>query len=417
MTPNNPFLGLGSYDSNGGRGRANNITLDSATSTDVSTTGGAGLGTVPLDAIKEVNLITNQFTAEFGRNSSSQFQILTRNGSNDFHGEMFEFARNSFFNARDFFDRTGSATPNINNDWGAFAGGAIIKNKLFYFGSYEQNTIRGLGGTRIATVPTPAQISAASPIAQQIVSEYNVPISSSGTVAQVAPNATDTLAYSGRVDWNITGADYFYARFGEQSSHADSTGNTFINSNLIQNGATSVNRSWNGTMTETHTFGPETVNNFLTSYGRSAPQFPPFVNNSGKPEIVFADASISDFGTDPILPQGRIQNTYQYQDTVTHVMGHHTLKFGAELDRIQANSFFDNNVNGTAHVPYRLADFLSGYAVFLHRGFRQLASREPRLERVFLRPGRLEGEPEPDVEHRLPRRDRERRHRGEWHPV
>ena len=53
MTPNNPFLGLGSYNSNGGRGRANNITLDNATSTDVSTTGGAGLGTVPLDAIKE----------------------------------------------------------------------------------------------------------------------------------------------------------------------------------------------------------------------------------------------------------------------------------------------------------------------------------------------------------------------------
>ena len=359
VTPNNPFLGLGSYNSNGGRGRANNITLDNATSTDVSTTGAAGLGTVPLDAIKEFNLITNQFNAEFGRNSSSQLQILTTNGSNIFHGEMFEFLRNTFLNTRDYFDRTGSATPNINNDWGAFAGGAIIKNKLFYFGSYEQNTIRGLGGTRVATVPTPAQIAGASPIAQQIITEYNVPLSSSGTVTQVAPNATDTLAYSGRVDWNITGADYFYTRFGEQSSHADSTGNTFINSNLIQNGASSSNRVWNGTMTETHTFGPSTVNNFLTSYGRSAPQFPPFVNNTGKPEIVFADASISDFGTDPILPQGRIQNTYQYQDTVTHVIGNRTLKFGGELDRIQANRFFDNNVNGTLTF-LSLSDFLAG---------------------------------------------------------
>src|SRR5258708_6656661 len=90
VTPNNPFLGLGSYNSNGGRGRANNITLDNAYSTDVSTTGGAGLGTVPLDAIKEFNLITNQFNAEFGRNASSQLQLLTRNGTNNLHGELFE---------------------------------------------------------------------------------------------------------------------------------------------------------------------------------------------------------------------------------------------------------------------------------------------------------------------------------------
>ena len=134
VTANNPFLGLGSYNSNGGRGRGNNITLDGATSTDVSTTGGAGLGTVPQDAIAEFNLITNQFNAEYGRNANSQLQLLTTGGSNTFHGEMFEFMQNSYFSARAFFDTTGHATPNINNDWGAFAGGAIIKNKLFYFG-------------------------------------------------------------------------------------------------------------------------------------------------------------------------------------------------------------------------------------------------------------------------------------------
>ncbi len=117
VTPNNPFLGLGSYNSNGGRGRANNITLDNAYSTDVSTTGGAGLGTVPLDAIKEFNLITNQFNAEFGRNASSQLQLLTRNGTNNLHGELFELFRNGYLNTRDYFDRTGSSTPNVNHDW------------------------------------------------------------------------------------------------------------------------------------------------------------------------------------------------------------------------------------------------------------------------------------------------------------
>ncbi len=380
VTPNDPFLGLGSYNSNGGRGRANNITLDSATSTDVSTTGGAGLGTVPLDAIKEFNLITNQFTAEFGRNSSSQLQILTKNGGNDFHGELFEFFRDGFLDTRDYFDRTGKSTPITSNDWGAFAGGAIIKNKLFYFGSYEQTTVRGLGGTRIATVPTPTQVAGASPIAQQIISEYNVPLSPTGTVSQVAPNTTDTLAYSGRIDWNITGKDYFYARFGEQSSHADSTGNTFINSNLVQNGTSSANRPWNGTLTETHTLTPNTVNTFLESYGRSAPVFTPFVNNAGKPEIIFNDGT-SDFGTDTILPQGRIQNTYQTQDTVTHVIGKHTIKFGGEFDRVQANSFFDSNINGSLTF-LSLANFLQGVPFAYSQGFGN-TTRGNRLSNEF----------------------------------
>src|SRR5260370_3433264 len=214
VTPNNPFLGWGSYNYNGGRGRGNNITLDKATTTAVSTTGSAGLGTVPLDAIQEFNLITNQFNAEFGRNANSQLQILTRAGGNDFHGELFEYARNSYVNARDYFDRSGKPVPNNNNDWGALAGGRIIRDKLFFFGTYEQNTIRGLGGTCIANVPTPAQAAAASPVAQQILQTYQVPTSASGTVSVSAPNSTDSLAYSGRVDYNINSRDYFYARFG-----------------------------------------------------------------------------------------------------------------------------------------------------------------------------------------------------------
>jgi hypothetical protein len=367
VTPNNPFLGLGSFNSNGGRGRANNITVDGATTTDVSTTGGAALGTVPLDAIKEVNLITNQFNAEFGRNASSQFQILTLSGSNGFHGELFEFFRNGFLNTRDYFDRTGRSAPNINNDWGAMAGGKIRANKLFYFGSYEQQTIRGLGGTRVATVPTPAQMATAVPIAQQIVTQYNVPVSSNGTVTQTAPNTTDFLAYSGRIDWIVTKNDTFFGRFGESAQHQNTTGNTFIDSNLAQNGASSFNRSWTGTLNETHTFSPTTVNNFMAAYGRSAPVFTPFVNNTGKPEIIFNDGT-SNFGTWSGLPQGRIQNTFQYQDILTHVIGRHTIKAGVELDRVQANSVFDSNVNGSMTF-LTLAQFLQGNAFQYSQNF------------------------------------------------
>ena len=356
VTPNNPFLGLGSYNSNGGRGRGNNITLDGATSTDVSTTGSAALGTVPMDAILQFNLITNQFNAEYGRNANSQLQLLTNQGTNAFHGEMFEFMRNSFVNARDFFDRTGKATPNINNDWGALAGGAIIKNKLFYFGTYEENTVRGLGGTRTAFVPTPAQAASAVPIAQQILQQYDVPTSPTGQISQVAPSATDTLAYSGRLDYNISEKDVFYMRFGEQSAHAESTGNTFIDSNLVTNGASSVNRSWNGTITETHTFSPTLVNTFLAAYGRSAPISAALQQyRAGNP---FTDGT-SNFGKWSGLPQGRIQNTFQYTDTISKIWGRHQFKFGAEVDRIQANSFFDSNVDGSLTFT-SLSNFLQG---------------------------------------------------------
>jgi len=216
-------------------------------------------------------------------------------------------------------------------------------------------------------VPTPAQVAGAGPIAQQIIRSYNVPLSPTGTVTQVAPNTTDTLAFSGRVDWNITDKDFFYARFGEQSSNANNAGLTFINSNLTQNGASSSNRPWNGTLSETHTFGPNTVNTFVGSYGRSAPVSTPLVNNSGKPEIFFQDGTAS-FGTATILPQGRIQNTYQYQDSVTRVVGHHTFKVGAEYDRIQANSYFDSNINGSLTF-LTLSDFLQGVPFSYSQGF------------------------------------------------
>jgi hypothetical protein len=363
VTPNNPFLGLGSYNSNGGRGRGNNITLDNATVTDVSVTGagGTGLGTLPLDAIQQVNLITTQFNAEFGRNANSQFQILSKSGTNQWHGELFEFAANSFFNARDYFDRTGAQVPNINNDWGGFSGGHILKNKIFYFGSYEQTSIRGLGGTRIATVPTPAQVAAATPFAQQIITADKVPTSPTGTVTQSAPNKSDTRAFSGRLDFNLSSRDILYARFGENSSAANSTGNTFIDSNLATNGASSVNRPWTGTLTETHSFGPSTVNTLLISFQRSSPIFTPLLNATTQaPEILFNDGT-SNFGTWNGLPQGRVQNTFHYTDSVAHTMGKHTLKVGVDIERIRANSFFDAFVHG-AFTFLTLNDFLNANA-------------------------------------------------------
>lgn len=316
------------------------------------------MGTLPIDAVKEVTLITNNFNAEYGRNSSSQFQILSKSGTNEWHGRLFEFFRNNQLNTRDYFDRTGNASILRNNDWGAVAGGPIKKDRVFWFGTYEQQKIRGAGGTRTATVPTPDQVAAATnPTAVSLLKQLQIPTSPSGTVTNAAPLGTDFWAFSGRMDANLTSNDFFYARFGIDNSVAHSPGNTFISSNLPTNGAYSTNRPINATVSETHTFGPRTVNEFLASFGRSAPNFPP-LSTAGGPEIDFTDGT-SGFGTWAGLPQGRIQNTFQYQDTLSHNIGPHQLKFGADVDRIRANSFFDANVHGV-FTFLTLSDFLNG---------------------------------------------------------
>ncbi|MCI0422152.1 MAG: hypothetical protein L0312_23475, partial [Acidobacteria bacterium] len=350
-------MGLGSFNSNGGRGRGNNITLDNATATDVSTTGSAGLGTVPIDGIKEFTLITNNFNAEYGRNGSAQVQILTKSGSNEFHGRVFEYFRNDKLNARDYFDRTGKAAVLRNNDYGVVAGGPLKREKAFWFGTYEEQKIRGAGGTRIATVPRPDQVSAIDPTAAALLSRLQVPTSPSGTVSNGAALSTNSYAFSGRVDLNMAPNDLLYVRVGMFDVEESTASLTFISSNLPTNGASVVNRPVNATISETHTFGPRTVNQFMFSFGRSAPNFTPLFDFGG-PEIAFQDGT-SAFGTWNGLPQGRVQNTFQYTDTVTRTQGAHRLKFGGELSRVQANSVFDSNVRGQ-FIFLTLNDFVQG---------------------------------------------------------
>src|SRR5437879_5186250 len=141
VTANNPFLGSGSYNSNGGRGRGNNVTVDNITATDISTTGNGGsqLGPLNFSTIKEVKIITNNFSAEYGRNASSQLQFITKSGTNEYHGEAYEFLQNDKLNARDFFDQSGKpAITRVNQFGGVFSGPVPgLRHKTQFLASYE----------------------------------------------------------------------------------------------------------------------------------------------------------------------------------------------------------------------------------------------------------------------------------------
>ncbi len=366
VSARNPFLGQGSYNSNGGRGRGNNITIDNAQATDVSTTGGAGIGTVPLDAIREISIISNQFSAEYGRNSSSQFQILTKSGSNELHGRLVHFFKNDKLNARDYFDRTGKASILRDNNWVVAVGGPIVKNKLFYFGTYEQQKIRGSGGTRTAVVLTPAELAASSQVSQQLFQAVQGVTSPTGQVNNAAPLGTNSIAYSGRIDWVISEKDNLYGRYAFQDSENNSPGLTFISSNLPTNGASSTSRPQSLALSYTRNISSTMVLNQMGTFLRSNPNFTPLAS-IGAPTVAFQSGQ-AELGTWSGLPQGRTQNVYNSLTTISKLAGAHYFKGGYTLERIQANSIFDSNVRGTITFQ-NIAGFQAGTPVLYSQRF------------------------------------------------
>ena len=140
---------------NGGRGRANNYQVNGGTANDVFIN-------LPViqpspDAVEEFRMITNTFDAEFGRNSGAVVNVVTKSGTNDVHGDVYEFIRNKTLNAKNFFDITKGDFKQ--NQFGATLGGPIKKDKSFIFGSYEGRRIINGVSSGTVLVPSPAELS------------------------------------------------------------------------------------------------------------------------------------------------------------------------------------------------------------------------------------------------------------------
>jgi hypothetical protein len=143
----------GSVSVNGGRGRANNFSVNGGDANDMF----ANLPTVQPspDTVEEFRILTNTFDAEYGRNSGSVVNVVTKSGTNQLHGNVYEFIRNKALNAQGFFDTTKAAF--IQNQFGGTIGGPIKKDRTFFFASYEGRRVRqGQSGDQV-TVPTAAE--------------------------------------------------------------------------------------------------------------------------------------------------------------------------------------------------------------------------------------------------------------------
>jgi Carboxypeptidase regulatory-like domain/TonB-dependent Receptor Plug Domain len=138
---------------NGGRGRSNNYMVNGGDGNDIFVNGPA-IQPSP-DAIEEFRVLTNTFDAEYGRNSGSIVNVVTKSGTNNIHGDVYEFFRNSVLNTKGFFDP--SVPDYQQNQFGATLGGPIKKDKTFVFGSYEGNRLKqGISSGQVF-LPTPGE--------------------------------------------------------------------------------------------------------------------------------------------------------------------------------------------------------------------------------------------------------------------
>lgn len=148
-------LAAGNQNINGNKSDSNNLTVDGAFNL-ASGSNGSLVNNVGADFIQEVKIETSNFSAEYGRNSGPAFNIVTKSGSNKFHGSVFEYARNNYFDARPFY--SASKVHLVYNDFGYDVGGPIFKDRLFFFAGEEWKRLRQNQAPTQRTTPTSAEL-------------------------------------------------------------------------------------------------------------------------------------------------------------------------------------------------------------------------------------------------------------------
>jgi hypothetical protein len=375
-------FGFGQFNINGNRDRSNNYSVDGTDNNDpyfnnsalnqVGITG-APASLLPIDAIQEFNL-QSQFGAEYGRNTGSVVNILTRSGTNQLHGSAFGFFRNSALDARNFFNTEARKTSFQNSQFGGSLGGPIVKDKTFFFGAYEGQRER-VGSDFILGVPTPAQRAAArqvalangltaiNPALDAILDFY--PVSNTGTFAGVVRDKNDMDSFIAKVDHNFTNTEQLSGRYAfarsEQVFPLGSAGGFGDGSRLPQFAQTSPARvqvvslsllsSLSSTRINEVRFG---YSRYRTSFSSLDANFDPstlgidFGNGKlGLPEIDFSVPELENLGAQGFsIPRGRTSQTYQILDNFTWLHGRHTIKFGGEYRRAAIENFNDNLERG-----------------------------------------------------------------------
>ncbi len=394
--------GFGQFNINGNRDRSNNYMLDGTDNNDpffnnsaLNQAGisGAPATLLPLDAIQEFNL-QSQFAAEYGRNSGSAVNIITRSGGNSFHGSLFEYNRNSYFDARNYFNPSPDPQSHFNNNnFGGSLGGPVRKDKTFFFLAYEgQREVVGSDFTLLVprTGPSSNDIQAAeqvalaqtySPITSINPALLNIlnffpsnPTGSNsipGTVRDSNNGDNFILKLDQKLGQNYTLTGRYAFGQSDQLFPLGSLGGFGSGSRLSSFEQKSPTRAQVVSVSLLTTFSPTKLNELRFGYTRFRTNFtsvdqldPTSLGNNfdlgngklGLPEIDF-NGAIENLGTTGFsVPRGRVSETFQLLDNYTLISGRQTFKLGYEFHRYDVQSFNDNLERGILSVNSTIDD-------------------------------------------------------------
>ena len=375
------------------------------------------------DALQEFSFQTSNFGAEYGQNSSGVVNVVTKSGTNAFHGDVFEFFRNADLDARNFF----SATPDPlhRNQFGGTIGGPILKDRLFFFGGYQgTRNVDSLGGLS-AFVPTPADIAGdfssllsasnpANPLGRVIVLKdpsSNLPFSNN----QIPSNRFDVASHgllkylpsssnpTGLVFFSqptIQNFDEFITRIDYSASSKDrinfrinkawfNQAGVFDPANILTYADSNVDSSYNTAIQETHIFNATLLNDFRFSVfrvftSRVPPAGTPNVADFGVQNIYQTpQKAIEAFSVSGYLTFGNLglsifpRTSFDWADTVRWTKGRHNLALGGMFERSRFNQenllaqdgnfTFNGNTTGSSMADFylgRMSSFTQGWGSY-----------------------------------------------------
>jgi hypothetical protein len=353
----------------GGSQNGNYYTLNGATFMNFDQT--TGFNPPPPDAIQEIRIQTHDFPAEYGFTASSQTSMVSKSGSNQFHGTAWEFYRGNVLNATNYF--LAKKPRQVQNQYGGSIGGPIWKNKLFFFASYQGLSERQSAASASFGLPTPLErtgnftdisttlrnpsdpitgkplmASSGQPCIQnnvinpqcinsasQIILQQYIPVSPTNTQVTLSPLPYNNNDLFGRIDYNISSKDLLY--FHYLRDHTDTSS---LTGNLAYVSQSIYTNIYQAAVSEIHTFNPNLTNEGTFSFT---------VNKSrGGPTTTIAPSSL---GVNvPLDPNGRgltigisggpqlnypgitdeYYNQFELDDSLSWIHGRHTFKFGYE---------------------------------------------------------------------------------------
>jgi Carboxypeptidase regulatory-like domain len=383
------------FNANGQGNSANNTIVDGVDNT--NPTLGLSIYLPNPEVVQEVNVTTSNYSAEFGRVGGAVVNIITRSGTNDFHGSAWEFNRVAALAARDFFDQVPEPKPGLTrNEFGVTFGGPIKKDKAFFFFGYQGRYLRQ-SSTTTTTVPSPAYFSGnfssvpglalynpftgnpdgtgraafagniipsqyLSPIAlklDQYLPAPNLPGIENNYVANV-PYSYDGNQYDARVDYNFTEQTKMFALMNTSHYTVQQNG---VLGNIVSDSDAAKDYTITGIVNVTHGFSPTLLTELRLGYNRYRTN----VNGVDLKTITNQNLGIANPNPDPISSQGfanidingmtelgntqfyyplvNTDNLFQVVDTWNKTLSKHALKWGGEVHRNRMDRFQPQGLN------------------------------------------------------------------------